>query len=339
MPLLRVLLFAAPLLGAVALATAEARSSSTCATAAPGDRPPAVAGRSIRAVYAVASDGNDRRDELAPRIAADVKEIGEWWRSQDPSREPRFDLRRSPCGVVPDIGVVRLPETTAELRPTPGRSVRLSEAVLRRSDWSPFRKYLVYYDGPVDPPYCGRTEGEPDGAAVAIVFPAACPSVPTAVVAAHELAHALGGAAQDGPPHECASSEFHVCDSTSDILYPAVPRSSLATMTLDVGRDDYYGHAGGWLDVRDSRWLRTIDRQVDVTVTVEGDGLVVTDIPGLACTRRCTTSWDRSTFVVFRVRPAPGRRFLGWRGACNGKRVCGISVDRPTRLRARFGPA
>ena len=40
---------------------------------------------------------------------------------------------------------------------------------------------------------------------------------------------------------------------------------------LDVGRDDYYAHSGGWIDVRDSLFLRRLDvPQQPLTVTLGG---------------------------------------------------------------------
>ncbi len=338
MPPLRVLLSSLLLFAAVVLASDDARSSNACGTPANVDRQAAVAGRSIRVLYAIPSDGVDRGAASADTIRQDVAAISAWWRDQDPAREPRFDEWIAPCGPTPDIGRLRLPDSGAVLRALPGRTDRITRAALLTGDGSPFVKHLVYYDGPVDGSVCGQGGGQADGYAIAVVFVSACPEVPTAVVAAHELIHALGGAPREGSPHACPESALHVCDSTNDILYPAVPRRPLPSIDLDRGRDDYYGHSGSWPDLEDSRWLRRVDRQVTLTVVVDGKGEVWSDLPGVSCSRPCTTTWDAGTFVTLRVRPATGQRFLGWRGVCSGIRRCSVEPNGPTRVRALFGP-
>ena len=76
---------------AFAVAGEDALAVPWCGPTTTQDRAPVFTGRSIRVVYAYASDGADRSAELASRISADVDAIGDWWRGQDPSREPRFD--------------------------------------------------------------------------------------------------------------------------------------------------------------------------------------------------------------------------------------------------------
>ena len=339
MPTIRVLLATVTFALAVGLATHDARSSSSCVTPSRSDRPPATAGRAIRMLYAFPADGVDHSAERAVAMADDLSAITSWWRSQDPSREPRFDVWESPCGATPDIGVLRLPYTSTELEPVAGRASLITDAVQNAGDGSPFTKYLVYYDGPADSSVCGQGNGQADGTATAVVFLGACAAVPNALVAAHELLHALGAAPLVGPPNECPSSPHHVCDSSADILYPFAPRRPLQTTTLDVGHDDYYGHSGSWFDIQDSRWLRRVDRQVSVTVDVSGRGSVVSSVPGITCTSECTTSWDQGTFVVLEAKPAAGQRLVDWGGACAGRTGCSFDADGATTVRARFAPA
>ena len=116
-----------------------------------------------------------------------------------------------------------------------------------------YAKQLVYYDGPTDDDQvCGQGGGSADGSGVAMVYLANCTDVPTAAVAAHELLHAFGALASSGPPHACPDTRDHPCDSEADILYPYAGTSPLTSLVLDVGRNDYYGHSGAWLDVQDS---------------------------------------------------------------------------------------
>ena len=71
----------------------------------------------IHVVYAIPSDGADHFAADAPLIVADVEAIDTWWRTQDPTRTPRFDLYPFP-GCPPgfgqlDISFVRLSGTGA----------------------------------------------------------------------------------------------------------------------------------------------------------------------------------------------------------------------------------
>ena len=128
---------------------------------------------------------------------------------------------------------------------------------------SSFGKYLVYYDGPVEEPdICGQAGGRQDsGPDYAVIYVTACAGIPTVDVAAHEFLHSLS-ALPAGAPHACGFSPGHPCDSTVDILYPYTSGQPLSELILDVGRDDYYGHAGAWFDVQDSSWLKHVgDRQ------------------------------------------------------------------------------
>jgi hypothetical protein len=202
-------------------------------------------------------------------------------------------------------------------------------------------KYLVYYDGPANEEnVCGQGGGAPNaGAAYAIVYLAACPRIPSANVAAHELLHALGAMPAGGPLHPCPDSPGHPCDSSSDILYPFASSGPLADLLLDAGRDDYYGFVGGWFDVQDSAWLRKLDAQVPLSVTVAGAGSVSSLQPGPACATTCSVEWDAGSFVQLEAEPAAGQRLLRWSGACTGSGACSLRLTAPAQVMAVFGPA
>ena len=71
----------------------------------------------------------------------------------------------------------------------------------------------------------------------------------------HELLHTLG-AVPPGAPHSCpGASAGHTCDNPNDLMYPSTAGEPLSAKILDPGRDDYYGHSGGWIDTQDSPWL------------------------------------------------------------------------------------
>ena len=80
------------------------------------------------------------------------------------------------------------------------------------------------------------------------------------IVATHEMTHGMG-AVPSQAPHACDSG--HVCDSSSDLMKAVLGSSdTLGGLTLDVGRDDYYGHSGSWSDVRRSGLLYDLDQSL-----------------------------------------------------------------------------
>lgn len=325
---------------ALAAGAANAAAAPWCGSTTTEDRPPALAGRSIRVIYAYPSDGLDRSGQVAPRISADVDEIDAWWRGQDPLREPRFDRAVFPCGAQADILALRLTDTSETLRSEVVRGDRIVALVVTAAGGSSYEKQFVYYDGPVDDPdRCGEGAGQPDGEGIAIVYLGACTDVPSAVVAAHEILHAFGALADNGPPHPCPDSRGHPCDSALDVLDPfAAPDLPLASLYLDVGRDDYYGHSGSWADVQDSLWLRLVSQQMRLAIVIAGHGSVGSDVPGVRCAASCDTSWDAGSVVALDAVPGTGQRFVRWTGACTGSDRCEVTLDAARTITALFAP-
>ncbi len=325
-----------------ALWAAPAHASTWCGTPAPADRSPnVVAGFPVHMIYAIPSDGQDRLSQLGTQMQTDAELIDGWWRGQDPSRTVRFDLFPFPCGAQLDITSVRLPQSGAQLAAREGRFQTIASTLFGFGFGSQYVKYVVYYDGPVaDASICGTGGGGPDeGPAYAITFVNACAGIQTALVAAHELVHALG-AVPDAAPHECPPPNGgHVCDSTQDIMYPFATGAPLSALVLDVGRDDYYGHSGSWFDVQDSKWLVQVDRQVPLSLAVAGQGAVVSDVPGLLCTASCQTGWNAGTQLALTATAAEGMRFVRWSGACAGSSTCSLRLDAAEAVSALFAPA
>lgn len=337
-PLAALVLLAA---SAVALGAGagSAVAAPWCGSTTMRDRPPALTGRSVRVVYAYPADGADRSPEIAPRMSADVDEIDAWWRGQDTLREPRFDRASFACGFQADILTVRLSESSETLRSETVRGDRVAAGVGVAAGQSPYEKLLVYYDGPVnDAARCGEGGGSADGDGIAMVYLAACTDVPTAVVAAHELVHAFGALADNGPPHACPTTRGHPCDSMQDILYPYASTAPLASLLLDVGHDDYYGHSGTWPDVQDSLWLRLVTQQTRLSLTVAGKGSVESDVPGVDCASSCATDWDAGSALSLEPIPAGGQRFVRWTGGCTGPGPCALKLDAPRLVTALFAP-
>jgi hypothetical protein len=320
--------------------TTPASGAPWCGTPAPADRAPnVVAGSPVRVAYVIPSDGQDRLDELASTLQTDTDTVASWWRTQDPTRTPRFDVARFSCGVQLDIWSVRLRHAGAVLTEAAGRSEAIVNALAALDSRWRYGTYLVYYDGPVaDPGVCGAGGSLDEGPGFAIVLVRACrPSVPTATVAAHELIHALGGVPARAP-HACPFPSAHTCDDERDIMFPYADGSPLAALVLDPGRNDYYGHSGSWYDVRDSDRLVQLDRQVTFSLTIDGSGSIESDVPGIACTETCTTSWNTGTRLTLTPKPAPSTRFLRWKGTCSTVTTCTLTLERAASATAVFVP-
>jgi hypothetical protein len=256
-------------------------------------------------IYAFPADGADRFAALASGIATDLASVDAWWTGQDGTRGIRFDLYAFP-GCAPglgqlDISRVQLPRPAADYQALTERLTRLI-ADLNAAPFGfvdPDKKYLVYYDGPVDETgTCGQgNAGLVDGGprAYAAVFLGACGQGSpgdgegaAAITAAHEMVHALNALPvpfpSPGPPNVCSpEDQGHPCDNALDLLYPqGTATDTLSTRMLDFGRDDYYAHAGAWWDVQDSPFLARIGGPDTAppsgpkSLTPTSDGSVVT---------------------------------------------------------------
>jgi Divergent InlB B-repeat domain len=311
----------------------------------------AAARQQIRFVYAVPSDAPDNFFAVASGIASDAAWIEQWWQAQDATRAPRFDRYGFPgcttTGGALDIGFVRLPNRSAvyTLEPTP--SIRLDRDL--RNAFPDTQKTVVYFDAPIaTATVCGETDYLADdaggGHGIVYVFMQSCSigapgAGETAEIAAHELLHNLG-AVPEGAPHECPDSSAHACDSTVDVMYPFLGTdSTLDEVQLDIGRDDYYGHAGPQWDVQDSGWLSHLP-QFPLTLAVRGEGTLATRAATatLPCAEGCTTiALDNGERVAITAHPSAGWLFGSWSGACAGQGPsCALAVDGATTATATF---
>jgi hypothetical protein len=328
-----------------ALSATAASASTWCGSASTTDRlPQAVPGPSVHLIYAYPSDGADRLAEFGTTIQTDAETIDAWWRSQDATRTPRFDTFAFSCGTQLDISDVKLLNTGAELQPIDGRFEKIVGAIAGAGLVSDYEIDLVYYDGPDDGGgVCGQggTFDPTRGRSYAMVFTGGCVGEPTAVTAVHELTHALGAVIPPAPNQCPAPNDGHVCDSNRDLMYPFVDGAPLADLTLDVGRNDYYGASGVGFDVRMSRWLRHLDEApAHLAVAITGSGTVTSDVPGVMCTDTCESDWDGGQTATLAAVPATDMRFIRWGGACSGDLPdCTVTLAGSTSLTALFAPA
>jgi hypothetical protein len=339
----RLLLATTAAVALFAASAATAAASTWCGSATTTDLSPQVAlGPSVHFVYAYPSDGADRIAEEGSAMQTDAETIDGWWRAQDATRTPRFDTFAFSCGGQLDISDIRLPFSGAELTPSSGRYDKIVTAISSSGLSAPYEIYVVYYDGPDDDSgICGEggTRDPSRGHAYAVVFTGGCLPEPTAVTAAHEMVHALGAVSSPAPDACPLPNDGHVCDSNRDLMYPYIDGSPLSALTLDVGRNDYYGAASVGFDVRTSRWLRHLDEPPShLAVGLTGTGTVASDVPGVACTVSCASDWDGGQQVTLSATPGAGQRFVRWSGACSGDQPCPLMLTGAVSVTALFAP-
>jgi hypothetical protein len=322
------------------MSAAPAHAASWCGTPGTDDRTPELfGGAQIHTVYAYPSDGANRYATFADAMETNAENIESWWRGQDPTRAPRFDLLQFACGPQVDLAVVQEAVPGAQLADAAAAYDRLFDDLRHTGLVSPTDISVVYYDGPEsNANTCGIGGGDSTGAGIAVVLVNACSGVASDWVAAHELGHALG-AVPVGAPHRCSDSG-HTCDNPSDLMYPFITVGEpLTSAILDPGRDDWYGHSGAWWDVQDSPFLKHMDAQVHLSVGITGAGSVESDPIGVECTAACGTDWDSGTEVSLEALPGNGLRFVRWSGACSGSGSCDLVLDEATAVSAFFAPA
>ncbi len=257
----------------------------------------------VHVVYAYPADATSRFPSLALGIARDVAAIDTWWRAQDSSRAPRWDIA-AVAGC--DTAFGQLDITSVKL-PRPLGAYAVLDTLLDRlgSDLSsapsnladPDKKYVVFFDGLIQQPrggfvVCGqsptRVLGGGARAYASIYLMSPCgdglgAATNTAGTVAHELIHNLGALPAAGPPHACPTSPGHPCDADADVLSPLGEYGrALNQLQLDVGRDDYYGHSGSWWDVQDSLFLEQAGRTfglpagpANLAVTSQGGAVTI----------------------------------------------------------------
>jgi hypothetical protein len=312
------------------------------------DRPDLTTGYQVHALVMQPADAADNFAADANRMADDVASVSNWWLGQDPTRVPRFDLAAFPGGSCLDISYMRLPNpSTSYVGASNAFNAVLQTLSSNVSLSNDFKDYVVYYDGPApEDGVCGIGAGQFNDNGAAVVFLAGCIDVPSDAIMAHEFLHSLG-ALPNGAPNFCTpqtdpahvTDTGHPCDSPTDVLYPYADTTPLSGKVLDVNHDDYYAHSGSWDDLQDSVYLHHTDAPaVPLTVTIAGTGHVVSDLPGVNCSAKCTTQWDKGSNVVLSPVSSPKTRFVHWSGACAGAGTCSVQLDAATTAAATFGP-
>ena len=259
--------------------------------------PDATSAYAVHVAYVRPASSPDRFSLFAPRIVGDTAAFDAWWRGQDSTRTPRFDLFPAPgCtssfGAL-DISSIQLPRTVTNIN-SAFQELRLQMSDLGFNEDE--KAYLVYYDGPTgqvgEDHVCGqgaRTSGF-DLPGLAVVYLDSCDAERDSlrpVVALHELIHVFG-AVERQAPNACRSG--HVCDFGLDLMTAVLTGEELEAHVLDSGHNDYYAHNGTWTDVQDSSFLERLDSPDRTPPTVPGAFRV-----GDAPTGFVRVSWQASS--------------------------------------------
>jgi hypothetical protein len=287
----------------VALGAAAPGHASTpvpwCGTgASAADRAPdATLAYSVHVAYVRAPGAPDRFAQFAPRIVGDTAAFDAWWRGQDATRTPRFDLFPAPgCASTfgsLDISSVELPQPITGINGAFGQ-IRRQLAQLGFDEAE--KVYLVYFDGSTGQSgefnVCGQGASPSGvGAGMAVVYLDACSADEgddlRPVTALHELVHVMGAVERAGP-NSCDSG--HVCDFPLDLMGAELTGAPLDSHVLDSGRNDYYAHSGAWTDVQDSTFLERLDSPDRAPPTAPSALLVADDPRGFV-----RVSWRPAT--------------------------------------------
>ncbi len=201
----------------------------------------------FQAVYAVPADqpvDSPAVEAHRAKIAKTVDEVNGWFTTQTIGGVvPRF-LENAGGEVA--VRVIQLPLTTAQLAVAKDSDIRAAV----RAVWPAARdrKDMVFVREGVGTPSCG--DGDVGGD-YALVAESKCEQSVTgsdwpggaSYAVAHKLAH-LFGAVPVCAPHHDAANRAHVTGPGNDLLVASKPADldPAATIVLDAGRDDYYGH-------------------------------------------------------------------------------------------------
>ncbi len=278
--------------------------------------PDATAAYAVHVAYVRAPGAPDRFAEFAPRIVGDAAAFDAWWRREDATRTPRFDLFPAP-GCATAFGALDISHVQLQ-RPVGGIDSAFQEIRLQLAAEAGFNEpekaYLVYFDGSTgqvgNERVCGQgaRAGGFGLAGLAVVYLDSCGADTgdslRPVVAVHELVHVFG-AVERPAPNSCQSG--HVCDFPQDLMTAVLSGAELDAHVLDFGRNDYYGHGGVWGDVQDSTFLEPLDSP-DRTPPTLPDGLRVGDDPSGSTRISWRASTDDIGPVTYRV--YQDRRFV-----------------------------
>ncbi|MBV1909363.1 MAG: SdiA-regulated domain-containing protein, partial [Kangiellaceae bacterium] len=82
--------------------------------------------------------------------------------------------------------------------------------------------------------------------------------------------------------------------------------------------------------------LQAIPDIFELTVNVNGDGIVTSSPGGINCGNDCTQEYQTGTTVVLTAVASEGFEFVSWGGACSGNDGCNVSMNSLQTVQAEF---
>ena len=209
------------------------------------DRADDLSGHQVHVMYVLPADGMERNRHVDGSLHRSVAAFQAWLAGQTGGPRLRMDTFQGQL----DISFFRLGRSDAEIASHGAFVGGEIEAELRAAGRiAPEKLYAVYYGG-TSSYACGGAPWPPAVVGrVAAVYLKACPGSRLTddedssgyweFAMLHELLHGLGVVATCAPHHTLAG---HTSDDPRDLMYAgALP---WRPEFLDVGHDDYYGHA------------------------------------------------------------------------------------------------
>jgi hypothetical protein len=254
------------------------------------DRPDESSLPQVRLMYVLPSDATDESLDVNGRICQSARAFTGWLAAQLGGSTLRLDSAQGEL----DIGFVRLTKTNAQLRGTGNTSSvdtgiayvreRIERELVAGNQVKPDKLYAVFYGG--ESSYaCGGAAYPPAliGSVIAMYLKStvggvACESRPWGQgdgglgyydwAMLHDLFHGLGIVPAASPNHHSFGHAFDVRSPTPNVDLMYSPRAGMndpywnvdadGGLVLDLNRDDYFAHDGGWVDVRKSAFLEPL---------------------------------------------------------------------------------
>jgi hypothetical protein len=298
------------------------------------DRPDEQLGPQIHIVYATPSDGLDRAFDTSGQIANAIVTMNGWFSQHGEGASLRVDT----FAGASDISFVRLGRTGEQVAASdPWGSIVVELRARGFLDTS--KLYAVYYDGESiagTAGYCGQ--GSPRVAVIYLGecnwFQAALRSDALELAMLHEILHALDVVPACAPHY----SGGHVTEDNRDLMYSGGQDGpkDWTNMTLDPGRDDYFGTSiPGCPDLAESDFLTT--RPFYRLTVAAGTGGTISAL-GRVCAQgqACSFVVRGGTEVTLVASPGRRHRLAGWSRSCGRATTCRLTVGSNTSVAATF---
>ena len=218
------------------------------------DRLDDLAGPQVHLVYAIPSNGEDRSFDTDGSVARSIRLVQDWLAGQTGGQRLRLDT----YGGQPDVTFVRLGKTdeyiagfgphrprdggagSQRCRPPPARQDL--PRVLRRDEYLcvRWRKLPADLDRPGAGVLLAGAPGRPGHLCLEHARRPRCDRAGYADIAMlHEFGHGLG-LVPACAPHQYLGG--HASDGANDLMWTGNQPWDVANVSLDLNRDDYYGH-------------------------------------------------------------------------------------------------